>query len=439
MTVLRFQSLHKEARNPYREEHACQGVRMHAPVPLRIIARRSAAFFLIALMSGISGAGPNAMAQSGGKGAEDFLEMHRLAVVVDGHNDVLGHVLSGERIDTRRSKGHSDLIRFAEGGVDVQLFSVWVPPKYVESKGEWSYALREIDSLDAIIRRNPSRIRKVTSAAELRAAVSAKVLAAVVALEGGHAVGDSRERIIELYRRGLRCFGLTWNNSTSWACSAADEQERRCLSGLSSRGKSYVKLLDSLGVLIDVSHLSKKGFYDVLATSRHPIIASHSCARALRDHYRNLDDEQLKAIAKRDGVVMVNFFPGFLRTTPGGKLDLLCGAYQKKLNAVTPAKDRFSPKTIGARRRVLLEARKRSVPTLLDVADHIDHIIAIAGVRHVGLGSDFDGIDFGPVGLSGVIDLPYLTQELLHRGHNREEVENILGGNFLRVFQAVCK
>lgn len=382
---------------------------------------------------------PGLQAQRSNAQAKDFLAIHHRAIVADGHNDVLGHVVDGERIDVLRKKGHSDLVRFGTAGIDIQLFSVWVPPKYLETRGEWKYALREIDSLDAIIRRNPGRIGKVTTREEMRKTLAENKIAAVVALEGGHAVGDSRQRILDLYRRGLRCFGLTWNNSTSWACSAADEFAKRCTTGLSDQGKDFIRLLDSLGVLIDVSHLSRKGFYDVLASSRNPIIASHSSCRALRDHFRNLDDEQLRAVSARNGIVMVNFYPGFIRSMPSGDMEKECRRYQRQIDAITPPGDRFARRVIEKRKRILLAARKKSVPTLLDVADHIQHVITVAGIDHVGIGSDFDGIDYGPVGLATVLDLPYLTNELLERGLTETDVTKVLGGNFLRVFDAVCK
>jgi membrane dipeptidase len=413
--------------------------------PIRTRSRRFQALvvlFLAALLTPLSFDVSEAKFQneSGGKPDDPdrvFLPIHRDAVVVDGHNDVIGRVLSGADISRRTAAGHSDLVRFREGGVDVQLFSIWIPRNRVEQDRAWAYAILAIDSMDALARRASARFAKVTNSGELEAAHSAGKLAGIVSLEGAEAVGNSREKIIALYKRGLRNFGLTWNSSPSWATSAQDQEKDPRRTGLTAEGKSMVRLLDSLGVIIDVSHLGSKGFDAVLESSRNPVIASHSCCSALCRNRRNLTDDQIRALAKRNGVVMVNFFPGFLRcdskATPG---DLT--AYANRIARLSGKKNSDDQSYLHRRDALIAEAKARGLATLTDIADHIEHVIAVAGIDHVGIGSDFDGIDIAPVGMNGVIDLPYLTRELLKRGRTTDEIRKIMGGNFLRVFKRVC-
>ncbi|MCB2204114.1 dipeptidase [bacterium] len=368
---------------------------------------------------------------------KDYRALHMQATVVDGHNDVLGRVMSGGEMESWNAKGHSDLPRFAAGGLDVQLFSIWVPSKR-KHDAAWQFALAEIDSLHAIAARNPSLLSVITSAKALKRTTDEGRIAGIIALEGGRCIDGKRERIYQLYARGLRCFGLTWNYSSDWATCSKDESAGKVKGGLSAKGHDFVRLLDSLGVLIDVSHLGEASFWDVIKTTRNPIIASHSASKALRNHHRNLTDRQLRAIAKNGGVAMVNFYPGFIKAGLGKEQirlakDLL--AEQRKLQEKYPERGGDYEESVDA---LVARADRAGLATIHTVADHIDHAVEIAGVAHVGLGSDFDGIGYTPVGLADVTDLPLLTRELLHRGYSPSDIRAILGGNFLRVFNAVC-
>lgn len=365
--------------------------------------------------------------------AQDYLTLHRSATVVDGHNDVLGRVMSGGSMERRADKGHSDLPRYREGGLDVQLFSVWVPPR-LKGDDAWRYAFAEIDSLRAVASRNPSRLALALEAQDIDRTAGRNAIAGVIALEGALCINGRRDRIIELYRRGLRSFGPTWNRSTGWATCSKDESEGKVRGGLTEKGKSFIRLLDSLGVLIDMSHLGERSFWDVAATSVHPLFASHSGCKALRAHHRNLTDEQLRAVAGSGGVVMINFFPGFLVS---GLDNARMKVFEQRAAALKKKHPKRGSGYLKEYDRLVAAARKERLCTIDDVVAHIDHAVRIAGAAHVGLGSDFDGINLTPIGLNDVTDLPMLTRALLKKGYSDEQIRGILGANFLRVWKTV--
>jgi len=369
---------------------------------------------------------------------QEHLRIHNDAVVVDGHNDILSRVARGDRIDIRSTRGQSDLPRFREAGLNVQLFSVYVHPRHGVENG-WRAALQQMDSLHAIAGRYPDRLRVVTNMDELRRSIDADALAGILALEGALILDTKHERIRELHQRGLRVLAPTWNVSTGWASSSNDESAQRGFKGLTGHGRSIIRLLDSLGILIDVSHIGERAFYDILNTTRNPIIASHSSCAALRKHHRNLTDEQLRALARNGGVAMINFYPNYLRSDFGRSNIALLRQYCARVDKLLDKHRQHSDELLQSFDAIVLEARSKRLPTLLDVADHIEHAISIAGTAHVGLGSDFDGIPYGPVGLHDVRLLPMLTRELLRRGYRPDTVKGILGGNFLRVFKATTR
>ncbi len=366
----------------------------------------------------------------------DYQRIHREATVADGHNDVLGRVLQGDRIDVRGDKGHSDLPRFREGGLDVQVFSIWVHPDKGAKDG-WAYALREIDSLTTLAERNPSQIRLVVSDHGLRAAIDEGAIAGIIGLEGATCIDGRPERIRQLHARGLRVFAPTWNHSVGWASSSADEDAGRGLKGLTRHGRRLIRLLDTLGILLDVSHLGAAAMKDAMEETRLPVIASHSSCASLRTHHRNLTDDQLRTVAATGGVVMINFFPAFNRAGMTDAKIELTRAYCRKLDALAKKHPKRDARFLSAADALLREAAKKGLPTLFDIADHIDHAVRTAGAQHVGLGSDFDGISYAPIGLHDVTWLPMLTRELLRRGHSETVVKGILGGNFLRVFSSL--
>ncbi|MBN1542448.1 membrane dipeptidase, partial [candidate division KSB1 bacterium] len=330
----------------------------------------------------------------GDTGVEQRLEsIHFRATVVDLHNDILERmaVTPGYRLGDRHSYYHTDIPRLQDGGVDIQFFAVWVDPR-THSSNPFEQAMSYIDLLESEIALNPNDLQLARTAAEAEAIVDSGRIAAVIGVEGGHAIENSLDKLLQLADRGMRYLTLTWNNSLSWAVSAQDA--RSATVGLSDFGRQVVRTLDSLGVLIDVSHVGIQTIEDVLEISTHPVVATHSGARALCNHYRNLTDSQIQALAATGGVIGVVFYPPFL------------------------SKNSYST----------------SIETVID---HIDYIVGLVGIDHVALGSDFDGIERTPAGLADVTKFPDVTLALLRRGYSIAEVEKILGGNFMRVFHQV--
>ncbi len=325
----------------------------------------------------------------------DFIldTIHRRALVIDLHNDVLEKVVeTGYQLGPRHTVNHSDIPRFRDGGMDVQLLSIWINPTRYPAN-PYQQALKFVAALDSQIVRNPNDLVQVRHAAEIDQAQAMGKIAGILAVEGGHIIENSLIKLKDLHARGARYLTITWNNSTDWAISARDN--RSATVGLNDFGKQVIQTMDSLGMIIDVSHTGIKAIEDILAVTRHPIVATHSGARALVEHTRNLYDDQIRKIAASGGVIGVPFYPFFLTNT--------------------------------------------SRATINDIVRHIDYIAKLVGVDHVAIGSDFDGIEVAPIDLREVSRLPLLTEALLKKGYSRADVRKILGENFLRVFRQVCK
>lgn len=330
-------------------------------------------------------------------GGEHFnnslITIHHNAKLIDLHNDIL-EVMIGEpsyHLGTLHTTHHTDIPRLQKGGVDVQFFSVWVSPTQYSDTFYYDQSKIMINLLNSEISQNQNTIGLAKTPEETIQLNNTNKIAAVIGVEGGHSIENSIEKLAELYNDGMRYMTITWNNSTSWAVSAQDS--RSTTVGLSEFGKSVIRAMDSLGVIIDISHTGIKTIQDILQVSTNPIIATHSGARALRNHYRNLYDNQIIAIANRGGVIGVVFYPPFLTT---------------------------------------------STANIDTVIKHIDYIKNLVGIDYVAIGSDFDGIETTPIGLEDVSKFPALTLRLLERGYSQQDVEKILGGNFMRVFEQVC-
>jgi membrane dipeptidase len=370
--------------------------------------------------------------------AQPNKKLHQQAIVVDTHNDVLTTVtLKGQSVETDlRGKAHSDIARWKEGGVDVQIFSIFCDERQVDP---FQFALREIDSLDAIVKRNPDKWMLVNMPTQLKEALQQNKLACMKGMEGGHMIENKLENLDSLFKRGVRYMTLTWNNSTPWASSAADETQSTLPTGqhkgLNDFGKQVVKRMNELGMLVDLSHVGEQTFYDAMATTTKPVIASHSCVYRLCGHRRNLKDDQIKAVAKNGGVIHLNFYSGFLDSTYEKKKELFLNGHKTERDSLQQLKwasyemDEF----ISKKYSVEAEALR---PPLSLLIDHIDYIVKMVGIDHVGLGSDFDGIESAPKELNGVEDFPKITEALLQRGYSKKDVKKILGENFLRVFRA---
>ncbi|MFA5834154.1 MAG: membrane dipeptidase [Bacteroidota bacterium] len=323
-----------------------------------------------------------------------IITVHRRAFVFDLHNDVAELMVNGYQIGTRHTSNQSDIPRFFDGGIDAQMIVLWPDPSdypttaYLRTKEMY-------DTCMAQFGRNASKIARASSVSEIQSVNTAGKIAAVLCVEGGIAIEEDLNKLIALYNLGARYLTITWNNSTSWATSAADAQS--ATKGLSDFGKQVIRTMDSLGMIIDVSHTGIKTIEDILVVTKNPIIASHSGARALRNHTRNLTDTQIKAIANGGGVVGVVFYTSFISSSPAASV------------------------------------------TIDTVIKHIDYIKNLVGIDHVAIGSDYDGGITAPVGLENVSKLQNLTMALLRKGYSSMDVRKILGENYLRVFKAVCK
>lgn len=370
-------------------------------------------------------------------GAQRHMKLHRKAVVIDTHNDVLSSVTMRDMNMEHdlRGKAHSDLARWKEGGMDIQVFSIFCDERYGKGTA-FSYANREIDSLYAIVQRNPGRLMMVNDLSSLKKAVKEGKMGCMIGVEGGHMIEDRLDYLDSLYRRGARYLTLTWNNSTSWASSAKDETTQPAQrKGLTDFGRQVVRRMNELGMMVDVSHVGEQTFRDVIAVTAKPIIASHSCVHALCPHSRNLKDEQIKAIAKNGGVIHLNFYSGFLDSNYMKRQHQFLERHKAEVDSLTARKmpryeiEEWMAKTYPAEAEALR-------PPLTQLLDHIDHIVRLTGIDHVGLGSDYDGIESAPRNLDDVAAFPNLTKALLERGYSKKDVKKILGENFMRVLKA---
>ncbi len=369
--------------------------------------------------------------------AQSYRKLHQKAIVIDTHNDVLSTVsLRGQNLDDDlKGKTHSDINRFKQGGVDIQVFSIFCDERFGKDTA-FKMANLEIDSLNAIISRNTNRMMLVKTPADLELAVKQKKLGCMIGVEGGHMIEDSMENLVRLFERGARYLTLTWNNSTSWASSAWDETRNPDPSdGLTAFGKDIVRKMNELGMMVDVSHVGEKTFWDVISTTSKPVIASHSCAYALCPVPRNLKDDQIRAIGKNGGVIHLNFYSGFLDSNYQKRKSALLDLHRQEVDSLKALKKANweIEEAIIEKYPAEAEALRPSVSLLID---HLDHIVKLIGIDHVGIGSDFDGIESSPKPLDDVAALPLLTKALRERGYKKKEIKKILGGNFIRVFKA---
>jgi membrane dipeptidase len=370
----------------------------------------------------------------------DYRTLHFSSLVADAHNDVLMRVMTGRDISRRTSEGHSDLVRLKEGGVDVQVFSVWMGPEYGMAKA-YKRANQMIDSLEADVQRNPEKIAIARTAREAADIVRQNKLAAVIGVEGGHPIEDKLEYLDELYKRGMRYMTLTWNNSTSWATSGLDETkhtESLTHKGLTEFGIKIVQRMNELGVMVDLSHVGEQTFYDAIATSTKPVLVSHSSVYSLAPHFRNLKDAEIKALAKNGGVMCINFYSGFLDSTYDRRVSEIRHnhtALSDSVKSIYKDEDHANDIIDSLLAKEVDDVR---APLSL-LIDHIEYVVKLVGVDYVGLGSDFDGISAPPQDMEDVTHLPAITRELQKRGYSDDDIRKILGGNFMRVFAAACR
>lgn len=368
-------------------------------------------------------------------------DIHLESFVADTHNDVLLRAMEGQNVLKYHPESHSDLEKFKLGGVDLQVFSIWVSPDEKEKK-YFENANDMINKLNFLISRVPKDWGLAKSYQDITYNSRKNKMSCVIGVEGGHIIGRDISKLEALHDRGMRYLGLTWNNSNHIASSAKDETfNRNSLSniGLSNFGSEVVQKCNDLGVIIDVSHAGEQAFWDVVDQSQEPIIASHSSVYALCPHYRNLKDDQIKAIAKTGGAVFINFYPGYIDSTFQQKAEIINMKYEVELDILAEKYDPLSNQYWFEEMKLLKHEKARIAPSINDVIKHISYIVDLVGVDYVGIGSDYDGVEIMPTGLENVSKLPFLTKKLIEHGYTIREVRKILGGNFKRIFKEVCK
>ncbi|MCD2425349.1 dipeptidase [Niabella pedocola] len=372
--------------------------------------------------------------------AQREARIHDKAILVDGHNDVTSaSIVQGRDITEPQPDRHTDLIRWKKGGLDVQFFSIFTGPVAHNPKGVYADANDQIDSLEALIRRHPQQMMLAQSYRDIQKGIKQKKLVGLIGVEGGHMIEHDLGKLEALQKRGMRYLTLTWNNSHSWATSAMDETlhaDTLTHKGLTDFGRSVVKKLNELGVLVDLSHTGEQTFYDAIATSTRPVILSHSSVYALCPVFRNVKDEQIKAVAKNGGVICINFYSGFISKKFDDRLTALNTAAEQRF---TDSVFKSTGDAQQARKQwqaYQKQEMEKVRPSLSDVVDHIDYIVKMVGDDYVGIGADFDGIGSVPVGLEDVSAYPHITAELVKRGYTKKSIRKILGGNVLRVVKA---
>ncbi|MGA2858437.1 MAG: dipeptidase [Candidatus Sulfotelmatobacter sp.] len=370
--------------------------------------------------------------------------IHDSAIVVDTHADTTQRFLD-ENFDIGSTDpndvGHLSLDKARRGNLGAEFFSIWVDPE--THKGHFAeYTFDLIDSVYEQAARHPDRMMMAFSVADIERAHREHKLAALMGIEGGHSIENDMRLLRDYYRLGVRYMTLTWSNTNEWADSSGDMDDAKVQhhNGLTDFGKQVVVEMNRLGMMVDISHVADKTFWDAIATTKAPVIASHSSARALVDAPRNMTDDMLRAVAKNGGVVQVNFFSGFddenYRKAEAAQAKDQAAAIEQYAEQMKAA-----GKSITAADRDRIERERLAKiprPPFSSLIDHIDHIAKVAGVDHVGLGSDFDGVSGQtPQGMDSAADLPKITQALLDRGYSPEDIKKILGGNLLRVFGEV--
>jgi membrane dipeptidase len=371
---------------------------------------------------------------------EHAKRLHAEAIVVDGHNDITSAILD-DGFDLGRPTGrtHTDLPRMREGGITGEFFAVYVDRRFYESPtrlggGAARRALDMIDIAYQQIERHSDALVLATTADGIRRAKRDGKIAVLLGIEGGHAIENSLYALRDFQRLGVRYMTLTHTNNNDWADSAGfDVSPKPAHHGLTGFGEEVVREMQRIGMLVDVSHVSDETFDDVMRVAQAPIIASHSSARALCNVPRNLTDDELRAVAKNGGIVMVNFYSGYLDPKYESARAEFGKKHKAEIDAVMKQHLRLSEMRVAFAKLGIDHIPAAPLSVLVD---HIDHIAKVAGVDHVGLGSDFDGVGSIPDGMGGVDGLPQITLELLRRGWSDADVKKVLGENFLRVMEA---
>jgi len=371
-------------------------------------------------------------------------KLHENAVLVDTHNDCLTSLtLEGKDITSKLTVGHSDLYRWKKGGLDVQFFSIWTDKTPRNKGGFYKDAVEEIDSLHHIILRNPDKMTFATTYREVKKRVNKGKLVSLIGVEGGHMIEEDMTKLDSLYSKGMRYLTLTWNNSTSWASSAMDETlhpDKLKQKGLTEFGRQIVRRMNELGVIVDLSHVGEQTFYDAIAETKKPVLLSHSSVWGICPVFRNVKDEQIKAIAKNGGVICINFYSGFISKEYDQQQRYLLRKKDSLMQVLSFAAHEEDTMHMKKLWDLYYDSAMNAVrPSLEQMVDHIDYIVKLVGDKYVGIGSDYDGVSSVPVGLEDVTTYPKITEELVRRGYSNRSIKKILGNNVLRVMKANFK
>lgn len=371
--------------------------------------------------------------------------LHKSSTVIDLHCDTIGRLLRGVDLGEDNARGHIDIPKLKQGAVDLQVFACYVGPPRDEAKKHQAArtVFDQIDGVHELVEKHPDDMLLITSPDQLRALRGHRKIGALIGIEGGYAIENDLRLLRAFYRSGVRLMTLTHWLQTDWADASGDPEPLH--GGLTEFGEDVVREMNKLGMIIDVSHVHDETFWDVIRLSKDPVVASHSCCRALSDHHRNLSDKMLKALKKNGGMIGINFLPDFLNADNSRRIEALRSEVLKEFGL---PEDREAFRKADAELRVKFnrefrERRERiqaelPVVDIGTVVDHIEHVIKVTGnSSHVGLGSDFDGIGSTPKGLEHAGHLPDLTAEMVRRGFKDKDITKILGGNFIRIFRKV--
>lgn len=361
----------------------------------------------------------------------EVMKVHRSALLIDSHNDVTSDTLRGLDLGLRRADGHTDIPRMKDGGMTAQFFAAYVSPDTIAKGGTARRALQMIDTIRTdIVARHPESFFLATTAAEIQRARKSGKMAALIGIEGGHAIEDDLRVLRAFYDLGVRYITLTHTKDIGWAGSSAETTN----AGLSPFGRQVIAEMNRLGMMIDVAHVSDKTFWDVIETSKSPVFSSHSSCRALSNIPRNVTDDMIRAVAKQGGVIQINFGCEFLSQKSADTSAWSNPAVAKE------AADATASFTDPAQRQAAIDkllAAKLHQATIDDVVAHIDHVRTVAGIDAIGLGSDFDGVTCVPAGLEDVSKWPNLTRKLLEKGYAPADIRKIYGANLLRFMKSV--
>jgi len=352
------------------------------------------------------------------------------AIGIDSHMDTIQRVFYGHAdLFQRSNQGHADFPRLREGGMHAPFFALWVPT-YAPGAEAVRKTLDLRDAVQVLLDGHKDQIELATTAADIERIVKSGKISIFLTIEGGHQIDDDLAVLRMYYRVGIRSMTLSHFQNNNWADSSTDKPVHN---GLTDFGKDVVREMNRLGMIVDVSHVSDKTFYDAIAVSSKPVILSHSSCRAISDVPRNVTDDMIRALAKNGGVMGINFGEGFISPKDAESLRKTIQSNNAAPVLYGKALDDYA----AAQYRNELSAHYNAQATIEDVVAHIDHVVKIAGIDHVGIGSDFDGITGPPQGLEDVSKMPSLVAALLKHGYSEADIKKILGGNYLRVIRAV--